>query len=246
MRFATTAGDEREPVQSLRHVREQLVRAVEEQPESLPARFERYIEVVAIRSAYRLESARGQLELGFEQMAAPLLVTGSLDRRSLDMLHATLDHASAEARTTADLFASYRRAVADVAAAVASPARARRDRSLRRAVELIRERYHEQLSVGQVARAAGFTPDHFSKLFKEREGVTFEHYLRGLRLERARRLLGSTSLDVSRIAELSGFNSLQYFCRVFARASGMTPTEYRRKPKRIFRAIAEKYKRKLA
>jgi AraC-like DNA-binding protein len=63
--------------------------------------------------------------------------------------------------------------------------------------------------------------------------MTFEQYLRGLRLERAKQLLASTRLQVSRVAELSGFNSLQYFCRVFGKAHGMTPIEYRKSPRTI-------------
>ncbi|HEV8246454.1 MAG TPA: AraC family transcriptional regulator, partial [Polyangiaceae bacterium] len=38
-----------------------------------------------------------------------------------------------------------------------------------------------------------------------------------------------TDLNVTRIAELSGYGSSQYLCRVFRRVQGSTPLEYRRK-----------------
>ena len=44
-------------------------------------------------------------------------------------------------------------------------------------------------------------------------------------------LTGDVALDVivARVAELSGFNSPEYFCRVFRQSLGVTPREYRQK-----------------
>jgi AraC-like DNA-binding protein len=78
-----------------------------------------------------------------------------------------------------------------------------------------------------VASVAGFAPKYFSYLFKRRERVTFEAYLRRVRVERARQLLSSTDLNLARVAELSGFRSAQYFCHVFRDSCGATPTEFR-------------------
>jgi transcriptional regulator GlxA family with amidase domain len=80
-----------------------------------------------------------------------------------------------------------------------------------------------------VARASGYSRDHFSQLFKTQQGVTFERYVFRLRLDRARELLTGTDLSVTRVAELSGFGSTQYLCRVFRRALGSTPLAYRRR-----------------
>jgi two-component system response regulator YesN len=107
---------------------------------------------------------------------------------------------------------------------------ARRDRSLRRAVDYIERHYSEPLRLETVARIAGITPVYFSKLFKEREHVTFENYLRRLRIERAKQLLVNTGIGVSRVAEQSGFQSPQYFCRVFRSVTGQTPLAFRRQP----------------
>jgi two-component system response regulator YesN len=61
-------------------------------------------------------------------------------------------------------------------------------------------------------------------LFKRREKVTFERYLRNLRVDRAKQLLSTTDLDVQRVAQLCGFGTGQYMARVFRRTLGMTPT----------------------
>jgi AraC-like DNA-binding protein len=218
------------PHAPLRHLREELGRVVEERPDLLAPRFDRYLEAVAAHSGYRIDPARGQLEMGFERLTRALTDSGALDAKSLETLRAGLDRAAGEARTVSDLFSAYRRAIADVARTVSEPVPARRDRSLRRAVEYIHQHYAEPLRLERVARVAGFHPDHFSRLFKGRERMTFEHYVRALRIERTKHLLVSTKLSVKRVAELSGLRSGPYLCRVFRRALGVSPLAYRRRP----------------
>lgn len=213
--------------QSLRHLRDELARSVEEKPDLLGAHFDRYLEAVALRSGHRLEPARAHLEVGFERMAEALLHNGTLDPRSFGELGALLDRAAAEARTIHDLFDAYRRAAADLTHAVQQPLVARHDRHLRSAIEYIREHYTESLSREKVARIAGLSPTYFSEVFLERQKIPFERYVRALRLERAKQLLAAGSLHVTRVAELSGFHSLQYFARVFRTTFGVTPSEYR-------------------
>jgi methylphosphotriester-DNA--protein-cysteine methyltransferase len=71
-------------------------------------------------------------------------------------------------------------------------------------------------------------PERFSELFKQRERVTFEAYVRQLRIQRAKELLSTTDLRTERIAQLSGFALRPYFHRVFKKVVGSTPAQYRR------------------
>ena len=48
-----------------------------------------------------------------------------------------------------------------------------------------------------------------------------------MRIEKAKELLWSGAGTVTEIAAGTGFNSSQYFCRVFQQYTGMTPMEYR-------------------
>jgi AraC-like DNA-binding protein len=215
---------------SFHRLREDLARA-EERPAVLAARFERYLEAVAIHCGYRIEPALAHLEVGFERVAHGLLQAGVLGEKNFEVLYDALERATARARTIDELFAIYRRAVSDVAGAVRQPVPARRDHNLRRALAYIHDHYQERLRIAQVARVAGFNRSHFSKLFIKRENMSFEDYVCGLRLERAQQLLADTDLAVTRVAELSGFVSPQYLCRVFRRARGITPGEFRRNPR---------------
>jgi two-component system response regulator YesN len=121
--------------------------------------------------------------------------------------------------------------VADLSEAVYRPTPAHQDRRIRRAIGFVERHYGEKLTLGAVARVAGFEPNYFSRLFKRREKVTLELFIRGLRIDRAKQLLASTDLEVKRVAQLSGFATQHYFARVFRRAVGMTPLDWRRRAK---------------
>ena len=228
----------------LRDLRDELGQAAAERPEGWGARFDRYLEAVAVQSGYRIDAARGHLEAGFERLSQPLTSSGALDPKSFRSLCEMLDRRAVEARSLSDLLAAYRRAVSDLADAVSRPVSARRDRSLRAALEHIRAHFTTPLRLAQVARMAGFAPSHFSKLFIERERMPFESYVRSLRIACAKQLLYDTDLAVARVAELSGFGSQQYFATVFGQVVGMTPVRYRREHPMIRRRLRNKNERR--
>ena len=218
------------PAHAVRDLRAELSRRVDGPAEELTARFDRYLDSVAVHAGYRMEPTKAHLEAGFERLAAPFIGSGALDRDSYDDLCSALDRATESASTLHDLFSAYRGAVADLTQALDQPTRARQERSLRRAVQFIREHATEPLGLTVVARVAGFEPHYFSRLFKQRERVTFEKYVTDLRIERAKQMLWRTSLSIERIGQLAGFVSSSYFHRVFKRVVGETPLEFRKRP----------------
>src|SRR6185436_12784202 len=102
-----------------------------------------------------------------------------------------------------------------------------RDRNLNRALTYLRRHFAEPIKVAQVARVAGFAPGYFAQLLKRREHLTFDRYLRRLRIERAKQLLKGTDLSAERVSKLCGFALRPYFYRVFKEDVGMTPIAYR-------------------
>ena len=228
-RIVHATSEPRRPNPALGELRQQLRELGEHQPDLLPARFDRFIEAVTMRSGYRLEPARAHLEAGLERIAEALVGGGALEASSFEDACVELDRAAREARTVTDLFAAYRRVVADLSEAVHHPALAHQDRRIRRAIAHVKRHYGERLTLATVARVAGFAPNYFSRLFKRRERVPLELYIRGLRIERAKQLLATTDLEVKRVAQLSGFATQHYFARVFKRVVGMTPLAWRRR-----------------
>jgi AraC-like DNA-binding protein len=213
-------------------LRQELAKLVAENPEALPARFDRYLEVVLVRSGYRLDPARAHLEAAFERIVEASLGLETVGAKSLSDLQAATEQASGKAATLAELFAVYRVGVSDVVTAILTPALAPRDRSLRRAEEYMRKHFSERLTLSKVARIAGFAPTHFSRLFHAQQKLTFERYLMRLRIERAQQLLSGTTLNLQRVAQLSGFSTGSYFGAAFRRCTGETAIAYRQRLRR--------------
>ena len=70
---------------------------------------------------------------------------------------------------------------------------------------------------------------YFRKLFREAWGCTPSQYAVSVRLQRAKALMEYPFLTLEECAEQSGFSSLQYFCKVFKKEVGTTPSKYRKK-----------------
>ncbi|OUN21073.1 hypothetical protein B5G34_12000 [Flavonifractor sp. An82] len=89
------------------------------------------------------------------------------------------------------------------------------------------------LPLAEVADYVGYSPSHFSKVFKEEMGCGFRAYLNQLRVERSRVLLLSSNLSISEICERCGFEDPSYHCKVFKKLIGVTPDKYRKQSRRI-------------
>jgi AraC family transcriptional regulator len=99
---------------------------------------------------------------------------------------------------------------------------------LRRARELLHDRFTESLSLDDVARAVGVHPTHLARVFRQHYRCAVGDYLRGLRIERARNELSTSDAPLVEIAVAAGFCDQSHFATAFRRHTGMTPTEYRR------------------
>ena len=214
-------------VSPLRLMRQRLGEAAQQQ-EVLVSRFEQYIEAVGAHCGYRLEPSRIHLEAGFDESAQALLSSGVLQQKSYVDTCEVLERAARGARSATELFAAYRRAISDLKQLAIKPAAASQDRSLRRAITYIHEHFSEPLTVPDVAHVAGFAPGYFAQLFKRRERMTFDRYVRKLRIERAKQLLKGTALSVERVGQLAGFPLRPYFFRIFKESVGITPQAYRK------------------
>jgi AraC family transcriptional regulator len=92
---------------------------------------------------------------------------------------------------------------------------------------LLQERFSDDLSLSDVARAVGVHPVHLARTFRQHHGTTVGEYLRALRVEFAARELSSSDMPLLDITLAAGFSDQSKLSTTFKRATGMTPTAYR-------------------
>ena len=95
------------------------------------------------------------------------------------------------------------------------------------ALKYIKAHYYEELTLESVSSVVFLNPVYFSQLFKQKTGHGFKDYMTHLRMEEAKRLLRSSSLKISDIADRVGYQDMRHFSQVFRRKLNMTPSEYR-------------------
>lgn len=91
----------------------------------------------------------------------------------------------------------------------------------------LNEHCTENLTLDEVAKLAGFSKYHFSRLFKQFTNVTFYKYLNQKRISHAEMLLADPSISITEVALRSGFSNLSAFIRMFKLIKQCTPTEFR-------------------
>jgi len=83
-------------------------------------------------------------------------------------------------------------------------------------------------SIADLAERAGYSVDHFSRVFRDRMGQSPRDFQINARIDRARQLLSESSLTVSQIADALGYRDVYFFSRQFKQRTGRSPTDHRR------------------
>ena len=94
-------------------------------------------------------------------------------------------------------------------------------------VQYIYEHYNMPLTVNTLAKIEAYNVSYYNDWFKQQTGTTPGHYLRRIRVEKAKELLKETSFSVTDIAVTVGYSSNSTFTRAFRSVTGMAPNTYR-------------------
>ena len=80
-----------------------------------------------------------------------------------------------------------------------------------------------------MAARAHMSPRHFARAFRAETGITPARYVERVRLEAARRRVEESAEPIAAVAQACGFGTAETMRRVFLRALGVGPAEYRRR-----------------
>ncbi|AFA49054.1 PocR ligand-binding domain-containing protein [Acetobacterium woodii] len=91
----------------------------------------------------------------------------------------------------------------------------------------IRNNYHKNSSLEEIADSVYLSPFYVSRIFKESQNMTVMDYVTKVRLNEAKKMLSNPRYKIEEIAMSLGYSDGSYFSKVFRRNEGMTPTQFR-------------------
>jgi LacI family transcriptional regulator len=103
------------------------------------------------------------------------------------------------------------------------------DKNVAAALSFIREHACQGITVDLVVRHAYASRSQLEKKFRRYFGRSPQAEIRRVQLARIKQLLLETDFPLKKIAELTGFEHIEYMCVVFKRLTGKSPGEYRKK-----------------
>jgi two-component system response regulator YesN len=95
-----------------------------------------------------------------------------------------------------------------------------------KAMQFIRENYNKDISLASIASQINLSPFYLSKLFRRITGKTCTDIITEERIKAAKKLL-LKNFSSKETCYLVGFNSQNYFTRIFKKFTGLTPGEFR-------------------
>lgn len=102
----------------------------------------------------------------------------------------------------------------------------KRARLMLKAKEFIDKNYADWITLDGIASALRVSPYHLSHVFGRESDFTLSSYLTKVRMDKARALLIKGDMTVAEVAEAVGFESANYFSKVFSKHCGCAPSEF--------------------
>ena len=95
------------------------------------------------------------------------------------------------------------------------------------------ESEYQTVSLDTIAKDFGYSKTYICVLFKKHYNSTFSAKLNEIKILHAKKMLIDTNMSIADISYKLGFESIEYFHRLFKKTCGETPNSYRKNQNNI-------------
>lgn len=134
-----------------------------------------------------------------------------------------------DARSAKEALEELERFIAEVKKVIFSMQNQPENMNIKKILDYINDHYAEPLTLSDVAKYFHFNPSYLSSYFSAHNNEGFIEYLNRVRIEEASKLLIQGTVTISEISAMVGYSDHSYFCKVFKKMKGLSPSQYRRK-----------------
>ncbi len=98
---------------------------------------------------------------------------------------------------------------------------------IQEAKRFILSHIQENICVNDIAEEVHLNAQYLMRLFKKEMGVSILEYITDERIKLAKEILLRTDYPINQVADSVGYGNYSYFTKIFRRAEGMSPRQYR-------------------
>ena len=92
--------------------------------------------------------------------------------------------------------------------------------------KIVDEKINSLVNINDIAIQCGMSSRHINRIFSENTGMSLGKYIISRKIENAKKMLQENTILVKDIASALAYNDTGYFCKIFKKATGMTPKKY--------------------
>ena len=97
---------------------------------------------------------------------------------------------------------------------------------MNQALQYIENHKNYEISISELAAQAGISSGYLSRLFKKYYHISVVDYIHLRKLHKARQYMVSSEMNISDISFLLGYSEAGYFCKIFKKYEGQTPSAF--------------------
>ena len=108
------------------------------------------------------------------------------------------------------------------------PVNKNKDQLVNQIKHYLYDNLYRPVSLDELQKNFGYSKEHLNRIFKKHQNVTISRFIMEHKIELAIKRLETTYADIKNIAFELGFSEVSYFCTVFKKFTGKSPSEFRK------------------